>query len=144
MRKNLWRVLLLAWLGLANARAEALLESSAKLAPLVRNAPELLLVDARSEKSRRRQPLEGATPYRENMAVKPGLIVVVGEGDKRALQVAQQLAASSGRTVYAVKGGMTAWRETKNRKTLESLMPNNFVIPHNTCEQGSALQEYKK
>jgi hypothetical protein len=43
-----------------------------------------------------------------------------------------------------VKGGAAAWRAMKNRKTLESLMPYNFVIPHNTCEQGAALQEYKK
>jgi len=144
MRKHLRLGLLLACLGLSNVHAGALLESSAKLAPLVRAAPEVLLVDARSEKSRRQQLLEGAAPYQKKMTVKSALIVVVGDNNKQAMQVARQLASHGEQTVYAVKGGATAWLEMKNRKTLQSLMPNNFVIPHNTCEQGSALQVYKK
>lgn len=144
MSIHLCSALLLACLGLANVHAGALLESSTKLAPLVRAAPEILLVDARSEKSRRQQLVEDATPYQKNMTVKPGLIVVVGDNNQQAMQVARRLVSHGDQTVYAVKGGAAAWLEMKNRKTLQSMMPNNFVIPHNTCEQGSALQVYKK
>ncbi len=133
------------WLILAaTAQAGAVLETSAKLAPILKKASSVLLLDARSEKSRLQRPLEGAIPYQEKMAARPGLIVIIGENDPRALQVAQRLASTVNQTVYALKGGVAAWNEIKKQETPESLMPDSFVIPHNTCEQGSPLQEYKK
>ncbi len=146
MKRLILLIALLPLLGPLPARAAAMLEDDVKLAPMVRLATSVLLVDARNPKSRQLQPIQGSMPYRDNMALKPGLVIVVGENDRQALEVAQLLAASGGRKVYALKGGVDAWLRIKRREEEDasSAMPESFVIPHNTCEQGSAIQKYGK
>lgn len=144
MRKT--RVIL--WLALALpalAQADASLKTPAALGPVIAMAPGVLLVDARGLDAVRRQPLQGATPYVPGIKLVPGMVVVVAGSDEQAMTVATALAQSSGQTVYALSGGAGAWQEILDeRKRSPAAVPFNFVIPHNTCQQGKPLQEYKK
>lgn len=74
-----------------------------------------------------------------------GFALVVGDNDQQALEIAQSVSRKSGQDVYAVKGGYAAWRQAQEGggKPTEIIMPQNFTIPSNTCEQGQALHEYK-
>jgi hypothetical protein len=129
------------------ARAELL--DGARLAEVLKKGQPCCVIDAREEGRRKQQPIPFAVVYADSIRPKPGgFAVVVGNNDRQALEAAQVIAKKSGRDVFAVKGGYATWRQiqegSKQSSTgPETLMPRNFTIPSNTCEQGQALHEYK-
>ncbi|MBU0501187.1 MAG: hypothetical protein KJ558_08775 [Gammaproteobacteria bacterium] len=142
------KTLVILWLALAIsplAQADVSLKTPTALGPVIAMAPGVLLVDARGLDAVRQQPLQGATPYVPGMKRIPGMVVVVADNDEQAMAVATALAQPDGQAVYALSGGPVAWQEILDeRKKSPSAVPFNFVIPHNTCQQGKPLQEYKK
>ena len=140
--------LIILWLALALpalAQADASLKTPGALGPVIAMAPGVLLVDARGLEAVSQQQLQGATPYVQGMKLVPGMVVVVADSDEQAMQVAAALTQPGGQAVYALSGGAKAWQEILDeRKKSAAAVPFNFVIPHNTCQQGKPLQEYKK
>jgi len=74
-------------------------------------------------------------------------VVVIADRDQDALGIAHALGRKHpGKPIFAVKGGVATWKAV----TLSLLMaagmdgatsgPVSFVIPANTCEQGTPLQ----
>ncbi|BCB27411.1 hypothetical protein SKTS_22970 [Sulfurimicrobium lacus] len=127
------------------AATAALLDSAQLVEMLKKNQP-CCIIDARGEGPRKQQPIPFAVIYKEGVKPKPGgYALVVGDSDRQAMETAQSVSRKSGQDVYAVKGGYAAWRQAKEGggKTAETIMPQNFTIPSNTCEQGQALHEYK-
>ena len=49
--------------------------------------------------------------------------------------------SSKAKEIYAVKGGERTWRAVTG-STAASGMPRGFIIPKNTCESGTAIQQY--
>lgn len=136
-------ILVLAGLAALPANAAALLDVP-QLAALMKATPAHNLIDARGEEQRKRRPIPFSITYQPGLALKPGVAVVVAEDDTRALEAARRLEARKGVSAFAARGGYDAWREASDSKPVhESIMPQSFTIPHNTCEQGRSLQEYK-
>ncbi|HUX30597.1 MAG TPA: hypothetical protein VMV78_08220 [Thiobacillus sp.] len=129
------------------ARAELL--DGAQLAEVLKKGQPCCVIDAREEGRRKQQPIPFAVIYKEGVKPKPGgFAVVVGNNDRQALEVAQVIAKNSGQDVFAVKGGYAILKQVQSGGEASSagpeiLMPQNFTIPSNTCEQGQALHEYK-
>lgn len=126
------------------ASAEVSLRDKAALETFLAGNTPCCVIDARSGKSRKRAPLANTLPYRKGLKINPtGVVVVVADTDARAMEVGKILADSSKASdVYAVKGGIATW----NAATVASLFssrPKSFVIPKNTCEQGTPLQELR-
>lgn len=114
-----------------------------KLAGLTANPSGYQLVDARSEAQRRARKLPLSSHYAPGMKPKAPLLIVVADDDAAALGVARALAKATGRLSFALKGGLDAWMQMAKEPAPANLAPT-FVIPRNTCESGSTLQEYKK
>ena len=129
------------------ARAELL--DGARLAEVLKKNQPCCVIDAREEGRRKQQPIPFAVIYKESIKPKRGgFAVVVGDNDQKALEVAQTISKKSGEDVFAVKGGYATWKQVRDggknaTSGPESIMPQNFTIPSNTCEQGQALHEYK-
>ncbi|PWB51980.1 MAG: hypothetical protein C3F18_08655 [Nitrosomonadales bacterium] len=145
-----WKwLLMLSWAlySPAWAATAALLDGNHLREVLKKNQP-CCVIDARGEGARKQQPIPFAVIYKEGIKPKPGgFALVVGGNDRQALEIAQAVARKSGQDVYAVKGGYAAWIQIQagggKSAAPETLMPQNFTIPSNTCEQGQALHEYK-
>lgn len=129
--------------------AGAALLDGAQLAEVLKKDQPCCVIDARSEGRRKQQPIPFAVTYQEGVKPKPGgFAVVVGDNDPQALAVAQNVSKKSGQDVYAVKGGYATWQQVqaggnKSSAGPETVAPQSFTIPSNTCEQGQALHEYK-
>lgn len=138
--------LLLAAIPAAAAAGVALHDKAQLAAALKRSAP-CCVVDARSELTRSKSPLKDAVIYRPAVQIKPtAAVVVIADSDDGALQAGKELAKTSGaKEVLAVKGGIGTWRALIPAEAAagESTMPYTFVIPKNTCEQGTPLQELR-
>lgn len=123
------------------------LQDKAQLEAACKRGAPCCVVDARSEITRNQAPLKDAVIYRPGVKIRPtAAVVVIADSDDRALLAGKELAKTSGaREVFAVKGGMTTWRTLVPAESAsgESTMPYTFVIPKNTCEQGTPLQELK-
>lgn len=142
--------LALALLGSAAADAGATLRGKEQLAVVLKSRPPCCVIDGRSENRRRAHPLNDALPYRAEMAINPTApVVVVADSDSAAMRIGKALAAAHpGKSILAVKGGVAIWEAV-----LADLMANapkssapggiNFVIPHNTCETGTPLQQLR-
>lgn len=126
---------------LAFAAADLLLDEAAVAAQLGKT-PDYQLLDARPVAAQQAVPLAFSTKYQPLMAVKKGLVFVVADTDADALKIAGSIPAD-GRSVFAVKGGATAWKQAVAKTPVTSAMPDNFTIPKNTCEAGKAVQELK-
>lgn len=66
----------------------------------------------------------------------------MADDDAAALSAARTLAKATGKLSFALKGGMDAWMQMAKQPAPAAAAPA-FVIPRNTCESGSTLQEYK-
>lgn len=130
------------------ARAGAALLDGAQLGEHMKAGELCCVVDAREEGRRKQRPIPFAITYQEDLKLAPGgFAVVVADSDGKALAIAEALAANAGKPVYAVKGGYDVWRVTPEGLARASALrmnaPRNFVIPSDTCRQGSPLQEFK-
>lgn len=127
--------------------AIALLQDDAQLASRLVDSPQCCVVDARSTQRRNDAALPGALTYRDGMRVKPtSAVVVIADTDARALAVARTLTQTGPHDVYAVKGGLPAWRSVEARLRAEAGKPGSrytFVVPFNTCEQGKPLHVFE-
>jgi rhodanese-related sulfurtransferase len=125
--------------------AGAFLVDKARLGGLLK-LPGCQLIDVRGEGRRAQQPIPLAQPYKAGMEIKAGTVIVVGDSEQQAVEAARVLAQRAGRDVFAFGGGYAAWREAQQEggRAPETVMPQTFTIPSNTCEQGAPLQEYKK
>lgn len=129
------------------ARADATLRNATQLQLAVRSSPPCCVIDARPAAERAARPLAEALPYREDLKIVPtATVVVVADTDVRALEVANRVAAAHpGKIVVAVEGGIQAWETVLASRAGEP--PGGralgFVIPKNTCEQGSPLQHLR-
>ena len=126
------------------ALAEVSLRDTAALKAFLASDIPCCVIDARAAANRKRTPLADTLAYRKDLKINPtGVVVVIAASDARAVEVGERLAASSkAQEVYAVKGGIATW----NAASLASLFktrPKSFVIPKNTCEQGTPLQELR-
>jgi hypothetical protein len=129
------------------AWAGAALLDAPQLAETMKAGEPCCVIDAREEGRRKQQPIPFALVYRDGLKLgAAGFAVVVADSDDKALAVAQTL-GQTGKTVYAVKGGYEAWRQTPagvaSTAAPETAAPRNFVIPGDTCEHGKPLQEFK-
>lgn len=125
--------------------AEVSLLPGTALVEALQTLPPCCVIDARSEKNRKHDPLAEALPYEASMRINPtATVVVVSDSDRHALKVAQSLAAAyPGSHIVAVKGGVKTWRTTLTRLEQDKKGPLSFVIPKNTCESGSVIQQLK-
>ncbi|MBI5437900.1 MAG: hypothetical protein HY936_02955 [Nitrosomonadales bacterium] len=78
------------------------------------------------------------------MPMKNGLVLIVADTDAAALKIAQSIPAGADRNVFAVMGGAETWQRVSSEAASRPAMPDSFVIPANTCEQGKPLQELKR
>jgi hypothetical protein len=123
---------------------DALLMGFDELTAKIRQVKEYQLLDARSAEAQRGAPIAFSTKYRKMMPIKKGLVLIVADTDAAALEIAQSIPGAAGRNVFAVQGGAETWRRVSSQTSPPSAMPDSFVIPMNTCEQGKPLQELKR
>ncbi len=128
----------------APASAEVSLRDKAALEAFLAGDTPCCVIDARSAKNRKSAPLANALSYRNGLKINPtGVVIVIADTDARAIEVGEILAAGSkARDVYAVQGGIATWKASKIAGLFAS-KPKSFVIPKNTCEQGTPLQELR-
>ena len=123
------------------------LHDRGQLEAALKRGPPCCVVDARSENLRTKSPLKDAVIYRPGIKIKPTApVVVIADSDAGALRVGRDLAKASGaKEVLAVRGGIATWRALvpTGAASAQSTLPYTFIIPKNTCEQGSPLQELK-
>jgi rhodanese-related sulfurtransferase len=142
---------LLGWVLLAATPAThaamAVLQDDVQLASRLVGSPQCCVIDARSPRQRKEVELPGALTYREDLRIKPtSAVIVMADTDARALAVARTLAKNSPHDVYAVKGGLPAWRSVQVRLQAQASKPGSkytFVVPFNTCEQGKPLHVFE-
>lgn len=141
-----WLFCLLAFSATGHAAAQ--LMSEVELIDALKSHPPCCVIDARSEGTRKQQPLDDALVYRSDLSIIPtASVIVVGDDNAKALVIANLLTEKHpGKDIYAVRGGVTAW--TFVRRALDKAAHASgaapagvsFVIPHNTCETGNPLQ----
>lgn len=102
------------------------------------------LLDARSAEAQRIAPIAFSTKYQKIMPIKKGLVLIVADTDTAALEVAQSIPVGADRNAFAVMGGAETWRRVSSEASPHSEIPDSFVIPANTCEQGKPIQELKR
>lgn len=138
-----YAVIAAMWLA-APAAAEVSLRDKAALEAFLAGDTPCCVIDARSAKNRKSAPLANALAYRNGLKINPtGVVVVIADTDARAVEVGEILAASSkAKDVYAVQGGIATWKASTIAGLFAS-KPRSFVIPKNTCEQGTPLQELR-
>jgi hypothetical protein len=124
------------------AAAEVSLRDTAALQAFLASGTPCCVIDARNAAKRLSSPLADTLPYRKGLKINPtGIVVVIADTDARAIEVGKALERSSkAQEVYAVKGGARSWRAATGAAA--SGMPRGFIIPKNTCESGTAIQQY--
>lgn len=122
--------------------ASVTLRDKAALEDFLKNKEPCCVIDARSGKSRKAAPLADTLIYRKGLKINPtGVVIVVADTDAKAIEIGEILAArSKAKEVYAVQGGASTWQAVTGGGIFSG-MPRSFVIPKNTCEQGTPLQE---
>lgn len=122
--------------------AAVTLRDKPALEDFLKNKVPCCVIDARSDKSRKAAPLANTLAYRKGLKINPtGVVVIVADTDAKAIEIGEILAArSKAKEVYAVQGGASTWQAV-TEGSIFSGMPRSFVIPKNTCEQGTPLQE---
>jgi rhodanese-related sulfurtransferase len=138
-----YAVIAAMWIA-APAAAEVSLRDTAALEAFLSGNTPCCVIDARSAANRKRAPLADTLPYRTGLKINPtGVVVVIADTDARAIEIGERLTESSkAKEVYAVKGGIATWKAATIAGLLKT-RPRSFVIPKNTCEQGTPLQELR-
>ena len=113
-------------------------------AEIKKSGDDYQLLDARGAEAQRIAPIAFSTKYRKIMPIKKGLVLIVADTDAAALEIAQSIPAGADRNVFAVMGGAETWQRVSREAAPRSTMPDSFVIPANTCEQGKPIQELKR
>ncbi|WP_420475167.1 hypothetical protein [Noviherbaspirillum sp. ST9] len=115
----------------------------------LKKEPPCCVVDARAEAKRKLYPIEFSVMYSNTLRAKAGgYALVIGDSDDKALEAAKAMARRGDADVHAVQGGYETWQRLHQAgRTGEhapaTAMPQRFTIPSNTCEQGTALHEFK-
>lgn len=115
----------------------------------LKDSPPCCVIDGRTAGNRKKHPLGDALPYKEGMRINPtAAVVVLADNDTAAQKIASTLdAAYPGKRILAVKGGVDAWEATLAQLSRDAASgpPGgiSFVIPKNTCESGSPLQQLR-
>lgn len=123
----------------------ALAEGQAQIAQRLKDRPECCVIDARGELGRLRAAIPFAIAHTSGVTVKKGAFaLLVADTDDAALAAARSVAQRSAGDVIAVNGGYSTLQALGRAATPASASPSRFTIPSNTCEQGEALQEFKR
>lgn len=123
--------------------------NTAQLVHALQDAPPCCVIDGRAAESRKKQPRDDVVPYKEGLQIQPtAAIVVLADSDDQAMKIARALdAAYPGKRIIAVKGGLVTWDMAQMELSrLAASGPQsgiNFMIPRNTCESGSSIQNLK-
>lgn len=133
------------------ARAQVALKDKAQLVAALSAKPPCCIIDGRAAASRKREALDNALIWRSDLTINPtATVVVIADRDQDALGIANALGRKHpGKPVFAVKGGLPTWKATTLSLLAAAGMdaamsgPVTFVIPANTCEQGTPLQELR-
>jgi hypothetical protein len=139
------RVVVFAALGIpmaAIAAASVEQVDAAQVRALLAMKSPCCVIDARAASERRKVEIGHALVYRKGLRINPtGVVVVIADSDAKAQAVGQALARTSGATrVVAVKGGASTWLSAQRETIGSAAHAPSFIIPRNTCEQGSPLQ----
>lgn len=135
--------------GLAGiARADIELMDKMQLQFALKATPPCCVIDGRRPASRQKQPLAEALPYEKGLKINPtASVVVVADSDRIAREIAGELARDHpGKQIIAVKGGVGVWEAAVAALANASAggaTSYNFVIPKNTCEHGTPLQQLR-
>lgn len=135
--------------GLAGiARADVALMDKMQLQFALKATPPCCVIDGRRPASRQKQPLAEALPYEKGLKINPtASVIVIADGDRQAKGIADALAqAYPGRQIIAVKGGVGVWEAVVAalaKSSAGGATSYNFVIPKNTCESGTPLQQLR-
>jgi hypothetical protein len=123
------------------AYADVTLEDRATIVESLKFTPPCCVVDGRSPGLRQLRPLKDAVVWQKGVRIQAtGAVVVIADSDQKARALARRIARQfDAKTVIAVKGGFDTWRDV-TVAAQEPGMPATFVIPKNTCEQGTPLQ----
>ncbi|OIP10174.1 MAG: hypothetical protein AUK49_05035 [Betaproteobacteria bacterium CG2_30_68_42] len=131
----------------APAHAGATLADQNQLRDALIAGEPCCVIDARSAANRKSRPLPGALLWRADLKIRPtAAAVIVGDRDADSLTIANTLARwHPGKTIIAVKGGLATWQAASAAAANAGAVPGgsaqSFVIPRNTCESGTTLQE---
>lgn len=138
-------LLLLGVLVSASSRAAppvVLLDRTQLAAELEKGTP-CCVIDARPPATRAFRPLADALAYSKGMKINPtAAVAVIADTDENGVRAAEELARTNqAPKVIVVKGGLAAWEAaTAPGRSSGGGAPLTFVIPKNTCEQGTPLQ----
>lgn len=133
------------------AQAQVALKDKVQLVAALSAKPPCCIIDGRAAESRKREALDNALIWRSDLTINPtATVVVIADRDQDALGIANALGRKHpGKPVFAVKGGLPTWKATTLSLLAAAGMdaamsgPVTFVIPANTCEQGTPLQELR-
>lgn len=123
------------------ALAAVSLSDRSELVVNLKMSPPCCIVDGRSGLDRARRPLRNTVVWNQQLRINPtSPVVVIADDDAKALAIGRTIEKRfKAREVLAVKGGFETWNAILSTAS-ESGMPATFVIPMNTCEQGTPLQ----
>lgn len=133
--------LLTGLLAAGPAQAVVSLSNRGELVVNLKMSPPCCIVDGRSGLDRARRPLRNTVVWSQQLRINPtSPVVVIADDDAKALAIGRTIEKRfKAKEVLAVKGGFETWNAILSA-TGESGMPATFVIPMNTCEQGTPLQ----
>jgi hypothetical protein len=105
------------------------------------------VIDGRGEGSSKKQPLADSIAYRPDLKIDPkAAVVIVADNDRQANKNAGEIdAAYPGKRIIAVKGGVGVGEAALLAASRAATQTPgfSFVIPKNTCESGSAIQQLR-
>jgi hypothetical protein len=105
------------------------------------------VIDGRDASNRKKKPLSDALPYTPGMQINPtAAVVIVADNDRLAGKIAGEFdAAYPGKRIIAVQGGIGVWEAALVAASREAASTPgfSFVIPKNTCESGTAIQQLR-
>jgi hypothetical protein len=101
------------------------------------------LLDARNAEAQKNAQLANVIRYQPGMKLANGLIFVIADTDAAAMEIGKSIPAATGRSVFAVKGGVEAWKRVLAREIDPADRIDSFVIPKNTCEPMQVVLEIK-
>jgi hypothetical protein len=138
------------WLFVALAHADVVPMDREQLQHALQAGEPCCVIDGRGAASRKQHPLD-ALPYRPGMRIKPTAdVVIVADDDAQAQKIAAEFdAAYPGKRMIVARGGVAAWEGAQmdaSRAAASGAPPRGgigFVIPKNTCESGSPLQQLR-
>ncbi len=129
------------------ARADVTAMDRTQLQHALKLESPCCVIDGRAPARREKRRLADALPYAPDMKLNPtAAVVVVADNDRQAEKIARALgAAYPGKRIVAVRGGIAAWEAALVALSREAASSPGFgfVIPKNTCESGSAIQQLR-